>query len=391
MKGIGGNAKSIRSLLSGSKFAIDYYQREYRWEKKQVAELIDDLAEKFMKIKEQEIDKSLPPNVGPSLDLIWDGDRNNRNALLTVFRHFDSATVVKGFVGDIPLSGWIISYPLFERIHYLLVAGFNVYGTVGHQLATRLYMDYLRMEAENDLLRFLPKDQRQTVRAEWYRGIGARIKNYFDEPLYGQDRPTAIRYQTDDPKKELFELIQARAGKAAGPRDVLNQCEQESCIRPEATPRQQRVEAQLQKIARMKGAQIHALPEVAFLRVHSAGRDSDDLAYTLVHNKMLENVAFIVAESLRRDSTNDTVTLVPGFLGSYPNLFFSVDEEQLPQFVERLANTRDDAAIEAFYSTFGIRRSNPRIWEFSDWFNKKHKELVPVEAGWFDLSRYENR
>ncbi len=351
----------------------------------------DDLAEEYMKIKELEINKILPPNIGPSLDFIWDGDGDNRNALLTVFRHFDSATVVKGFVGNIPLSGWIIDYPVFERIHYLLVAGFNVYGTVGHQLATRLYMDYLRMETENNFLRFLPADQRGTVRAEWYRGIGARIKNYFDAPLYGQDRPTGVQFQTDNPKKELFEQIQAKLGKAAGSRDVLNQCEQESCVRRSASPRQQRVEAQLQKVARLKGPQLQALPEVAFLRVYAAGSGSDDLAYTLIHNKMLKNVSFLVAESLRRDSANDTVTLVPGFLGSYPNFFFSLDEERLPQFVEQLANARDDATIDVFYNTFGIRRSNPRVWEHSDWFNKTYKELDPIEAGWFDMSRYKNR
>ena len=48
MREIRGNAKNIRSLLGGAKFAIDYYQREYRWENKQVAELVDDLAEKFL-------------------------------------------------------------------------------------------------------------------------------------------------------------------------------------------------------------------------------------------------------------------------------------------------------------------------------------------------------
>ena len=47
MKEIRGDAKNLRSLLSGAKFAIDYYQREYRWENKQVAELIEDLTEKF--------------------------------------------------------------------------------------------------------------------------------------------------------------------------------------------------------------------------------------------------------------------------------------------------------------------------------------------------------
>ena len=47
MREIRGDAKNLRSLLGGAKFAIDYYQREYRWETKQIAELIEDLAEKF--------------------------------------------------------------------------------------------------------------------------------------------------------------------------------------------------------------------------------------------------------------------------------------------------------------------------------------------------------
>ena len=48
MNEIRGDAKSIRDLLEGAKFTIDYYQREYRWESKQVTELIEDLAEKFL-------------------------------------------------------------------------------------------------------------------------------------------------------------------------------------------------------------------------------------------------------------------------------------------------------------------------------------------------------
>ena len=56
------------------------------------------------------------------LRLLWDGDGRNDNAALTVFRHFDSASVVKGLVGEPPKTAWVIGYPLLERIHYLLVA-----------------------------------------------------------------------------------------------------------------------------------------------------------------------------------------------------------------------------------------------------------------------------
>ena len=37
----------------------------------------------------------------PSWSTLWAG---NDNALLTIFRHFDSASVSKGLIGDVPLT-----------------------------------------------------------------------------------------------------------------------------------------------------------------------------------------------------------------------------------------------------------------------------------------------
>lgn len=48
MPQIDGNAKTIRDLLAGKRYAIDYYQREYRWQPKQARELVTDLTDKFL-------------------------------------------------------------------------------------------------------------------------------------------------------------------------------------------------------------------------------------------------------------------------------------------------------------------------------------------------------
>lgn len=48
MREIRGNARTIRELLGGRKYAVDYYQREYKWQPKQVVELLDDLSKKFL-------------------------------------------------------------------------------------------------------------------------------------------------------------------------------------------------------------------------------------------------------------------------------------------------------------------------------------------------------
>src|SRR3954471_9678353 len=45
---IDGKGRTIRELLAARKYSIDYYQREYKWQQKQVSELLDDLAEKFL-------------------------------------------------------------------------------------------------------------------------------------------------------------------------------------------------------------------------------------------------------------------------------------------------------------------------------------------------------
>ena len=44
---VDGKGRTVRELLASRKYSIDYYQREYKWQTKQVSELIDDLAGKF--------------------------------------------------------------------------------------------------------------------------------------------------------------------------------------------------------------------------------------------------------------------------------------------------------------------------------------------------------
>ncbi len=58
MREILGKAKTVRELLKGVQYSIDYYQREYKWGEKQVHELVDDLVGKF----QQEYEPSLARN-----------------------------------------------------------------------------------------------------------------------------------------------------------------------------------------------------------------------------------------------------------------------------------------------------------------------------------------
>lgn len=50
---IDGRARTIRELLDGAHYTIDFYQREYAWKTRQVQELIDDLSGKFLDYYEE--------------------------------------------------------------------------------------------------------------------------------------------------------------------------------------------------------------------------------------------------------------------------------------------------------------------------------------------------
>lgn len=61
---IDGKGRTVRDLLAGRKYSIDYYQREYKWQQKQVAELLDDLTVKFLESHEEGNERSAVADYG---------------------------------------------------------------------------------------------------------------------------------------------------------------------------------------------------------------------------------------------------------------------------------------------------------------------------------------
>ena len=345
---------------------------------------------KYLDAREAAYDTIDPKRHGPALDWIWDGDGWNTNALLTVFRNFDNATVVRGFVGGMPKTAWVLDYPIFERLYYDLVAGFDVFGSTSHQVATRLYMDHLRMQSENLFLGFLPAKQREEIRASWYVGATHQLGYFFANRLHALDHGTQIPFKSSDVKAELLEQILARTPAVSGPPDSLNRCAQPPCVRADATPEERLVETELQRLADVKGAWVAALPQVSLLRVRVDATGTRDLVYSLIHNDAHTNVAFMYGEDTRRVPADDTVTVVRGSFGSYPNFFLTVDAERAAEFVAALRAVGKAADFERVVDRYGIRRTDARFWSTSDWLREDFRRARPIEAGLYDLGRYGN-
>lgn len=61
---IDGKGRTVRELLAGRKYSIDYYQREYKWQQKQLAELVDDLTTRFLESHEPGNERSAVAEYG---------------------------------------------------------------------------------------------------------------------------------------------------------------------------------------------------------------------------------------------------------------------------------------------------------------------------------------
>lgn len=317
--------------------------------------------------------------IQPSLDLVWKGNNDNKgdNAALTIFRHTDSASVVKGLVGQPPKTAWLIGYALLERIHYLLVAGFDVYGNVPHQLSTRLYMDFLRMEAESNFLMLLPMHSRPPIRDFWYRNASDDVKDYLFGKNFNVSIETGIQYKTDKPQQELYGMLAAHMGKNLAHDYDLDQVQD----------RKRR--ALLKRLQAVHGEGLAAFPQNSILRIDDTHGGS--YYFSLLNNSGFSNISGLFEINDRRLPAEDYLTVVPGIIGAYPNAFFQTTTASLPDFVVHMENLKTEQDYTALADTFAVRRTNPDFWAFSDDLHRYYKKAEPVTAGMLDYNRFENR
>lgn len=339
------------------------------------------LEKRYMHAKESEFQKAFHDESMINLSLLWDGNGNNQNAALTIYRHFDSSTVKKGLLGDVPKTAWVIGYPLMERIHYLLVAGFDVYGNVGHQLLTRLYMDFLRMEGEYNFLRFLPKQVAQQELDFWYRGEESSVELYLQELHDRSYQYSGIEFTSDNPKREFFEQVRKAFGPKVIAPDIIN-------TRPATAPVAE-YQRHLQQLARVRGWPLEYLSEQSLLRLTLANGESRLIS--MIRNRAHSNVSHLFGEQQRLIPQEQTLSVLEGVVGAYPNTFYDVHESQLPVFVQAVANLGSEQDYRLLLGQYGVRRSHKSFWSFSDDIHATYLNTNPVEAGLLDYNRLENR
>ncbi len=348
--------------------------------------------EAYRKLRANSLRKLRP--AGYRLEDIWNGDGRNPDALLTVFRHFDNAVVTQGAAGDLSKTLFVLDYPLFERLVYNLVVNYDVFGNVGHQSLTRLYMDMIRMEAEELFLAFLPPSQRAGLRKSWYRGgplTDLKLRYMF--PLINSSAPTGVIYRNEaHAKTELVDRVlnEYLPAQVRGRPDALNWKVLRLPQVAGAIPVLSAPEQALRRVASIKAGSAmpfaRFLPDLAIVLLR--GRDGRASLYSLVHNREHTNVSWMLGESERFAPQEDSLTVRNGVLGAYPNMFFVVPEAEIDVFSNAVAHLKSPADYNQLVDNFGMRRSNEKFWSVYDAINSTHLASDPVRSGTLDLTRY---
>ena len=318
---------------------------------------------------------------------IWSG---NDNALLSIFRQHDSASVRKGLLGEVPQTLWWMDYPLLERTYYQLVVNFDVFGNVSHQAQTRLYFDLIRNGAEVNFLRLLPADSREGYLDDWYQNSG-KLKMLLDYTTVDHRSPSALNLAGRDPKQQFAEQLLARYATLNARPDPINRCKGARCYREGLPKDLQHVEQTLARLTNRPAGGlkvIDQLPEATMLRVELD--DGSREIYSVLRNRAHSNVAFMLGEELRYQPRLDTLTIYPEVLSSYPNFLFRLPASEIDEFVRQMEGVTDQASFERIVERWGIRRSHPEFWRYFHDLSEHIRATQPLEAGVLDMNRYEN-
>jgi hypothetical protein len=327
---------------------------------------------------------------GLPLQAIWRGNHFNtpkqNDAILTIYRHFDSASVHKGAWGNTPKTMWVIDYSLLERLYYSLVAGFDIFGNTAHQLLVRKYMDLLRIEGENSFLSFLPIHSREDYFNHWYKGWDSK---YYD--IYPKEQVnSAFDFTSNDYKKEFSDAVLNHTNTA---KDSINYIKED--YKPIALKKNyesiEDIEQALQTLTLPNHSKIiqhfrDGNSNLAFIQFEMNSKQSH--VYTLIVNCWLDNVAFLFDEESRKDSSKDNINFIKGFFGSYPNLFVKVQQNDLYEFFDLIQNYDHSLKHQKLLSKFVINRAQHDFWTIFDWFDNAFKKQNMLHYGLFDLNRY---
>jgi hypothetical protein len=214
--------------------------------------------------------------------------------------------------------------------------------------------------------------KRQEAMQSWYKGIDLKKINYYSSAM-----PAKISFVTNEPKREFIEYM---VNKHIYPAttiafDDVNYERTEAAYTglPDKYETNDDYLKAFRAVSR-PGAPFFLLMhdyniKVAYMRIRL--KNGKDLAISIVINQWHSNVTHLFGEKAELDVSQDSADFITGLIGSYPNYFFDVREEDLPDFFDVLTHFDKSPRSYERLARYGVNRAEGRLWDIYDWFQKR--------------------
>jgi len=312
---------------------------------------------------------------------LWNGDKSNSNSLITVYRHYDSAQVLRGLKGTTPKTVWTLDYHVFETIYYNLTAGYNVFGPLLHQVNSRLFMELSRISSEDLFLSFIDLKSRKGLREEWNKKIpkGRKTLAVSVVDSFIQNAKDEMTYEYPYNGNLLQTSLKARSVLSFKKNTIDSHFSSD-----QINNEQEKIE-NLFHLKGHKSENFRFLPNTIMIKLENG--NSQDF-YTMILNQSHYNISMMFLEESRRDFKNDHFNIVKGIASSYANLFVKLKKINVSTFITDLKNISNKEEADKWIEKYGILRDQKNFWQDYADFSKNSYNKKTNELGWLDLNRY---
>jgi hypothetical protein len=322
---------------------------------------------------------------GMAVEDIWDGAQTDKNAWITVFRHGTNASAHQGPMGQFPETMWVLDFGNFERLYYDLVALYRAWGALPEKISTWNLMSAVRAHGEDLFILFFPEAMRDGLRKQFTPGWIARST---DVIMSGAGYGTTLNdLDATHPLQDFVARIQGHLGGKIAGTTSLDPDPRKAPPPASSTPHtRDEVEAALYELTIDHGAIAQDVPDIAWIDVDGG---SERLEYTLLANRIFTSNSRLLGNflpGLTRTPDADSISVVRGHIGNFPQLFLHVPIDQVSTWVKSArANPKDHAQIR---KKFEVVRNTAAFWTFLEQEHANRVKDSPIDSGIVDTTRY---
>ncbi len=323
---------------------------------------------------------------------IWRGEDDDDVPLVSVYRHQTDAFILDKNIagGDIPdKPNWLLDYPIMEQAYYTAVTNYDLFDSSDTWTWVRELFGLARIEAEMNLLRFIPAKDRRPTFMSWYTGPLTETRLRLEMPAFNPEDsiPTAIEYKTDNPMREFYGKLLGYMGDRIIADDPINRADAKVPTDPVAASMRKITDASKQ-IGPSWRKFKSIIPEATILRIDRG--DKEPLVYTMTRDRWYDTKAFISPVLQNDDAQKGRVSILEGVQTAYPRFMFKIPEADTAAFADALIAAEDEQAFQKLAERWGVRRSSPDFWNYLDTLKAYMRRRDPTRAGTFDVDRYLN-